>query len=231
VDILILPRLNALNAAVLGIDAGGTLLYCSPGQVGQAIPLPAPNPNIGRVTGFTFDGGNLYVLDASSRAIWVYSGQDASFIEQPYFYFGGQIPEIEDSIDLVVIGDELYLLHADGHLSTCSYSRLDTVPTRCQDPASLINPIPAYQDINLFGQAHLTQMILTPPPDSTLLLLAADTRSVMRIVPRTLELQNQIYPTHGTTLQPGPAGAMAVNPNRVLFLAVGDQIYFAVDMP
>jgi hypothetical protein len=231
VDILILPRLNSLNAAVLGIDASGTLLYCAPGQVGQAIPLPLPDTNWGRVTGFTLDAGNLYVLDAPSRAIWVYTGQNASFIDRPYFFFGGQIPEIEDSIDLVVNGDELYLLHADSHMSTCSYSRLDTVPTRCEDPAPLINTIPAYQDIDLFGGAHLTQMMLTSPPDSTLVLLDADNRGVMRISPRTLELQNQIRPSPGTSLQPGPAGAMTVNPNRVLFMAVGDQVYFATDMP
>ena len=231
VDILILPRLNSMNAAVLGIDAGGNLLYCSPGQVGQAIPLAVPDTNWGRVTGFTYDGGNLYVLDAPSRAIWVYTGQNASFIDRPYFFFGGQIPEIEDSIDLVVNGDDLYLLHADGHMSTCSYSRLDTVPTRCEDPAPLGNTIPAYQDIDLFGSAHITQMMLTPPPDSTLVLLDADNRSVMRVSPRTLELQNQIYPSPGASLQPGPAGAMTINPNRVLFLSIDDQVYFATDMP
>jgi hypothetical protein len=231
VDILILPRLNSLNAAVLGIDAGGMLLYCAPGQVGQAIPLAVPDTNWNRVTGFTYDGGNLYVLDAPSRAIWVYTGQDASFIDRPYFFFGGQIPEIEDSIDIVVSGDELYLLHADGHLSTCSYSRLDTVPTRCEDPAPLINNIPAYQDIDLFAQAHITQMTLTSPPDSILLFLDADNRSVMRVSPRTLELQNQIYSMPGTSLKQGSAGAMTANPNRVLFLAVDDQVYFAADMP
>ena len=231
VDILILPRLNSMNAAVLGIDAGGNLLYCAPGQVGQAIPLPIPDTNWGRVTGFTYDSGNLYVLDAPLRAVWVYTGQDASFIDRPYFFFGGQIPEIEDSIDLVVNGDELYLLHGDGHLSHCSYSRLDTVPTRCEDPVTLVNPIPAYKDIDLFEQAHITQMMLTLPPDLTLLLLDADNRNVMRFSPRSLELMNQIYPMPGTSFKPGPAGAMTVNPNRVLFLAVDDQVYFATDMP
>jgi hypothetical protein len=64
-----------------------------------------------------------------------------------------------------------------------------------------------------------------------LLFLDADNRSVMRLSPRTLELQNQIYPSPGTSLKQGPAGAMTVNPNRVLFLAVGNQVYFATDMP
>jgi len=231
VDILILPRLNSLNAAVLGVDAGGTLIYCAPGQVGQAIPLAVPDTNWNRVTGFTYDSGNLYVLDAPARAIWVYTGQDSSFIERPYFFFGGQIPEIEDSIDIVVSGDELYLLHADGHVSTCSYSRLDTVPTRCEDPAPLINPIPAYEGVDLFEQAHITQMVLTSPPDSTLLLLDADNRKVLRVSPRTLELQNQIAPMPGSSLRQGSAGALTTNPNRALFLAVDDQVYFATDMP
>jgi hypothetical protein len=231
VDILMLPRLNSLDAAVLGVDAGGNLLYCAPGQVPQAIPLPIPDTNWGRVTGFTLDNGNLYVLDSSSRAIWVYIGKDASFIDRPYFFFGGQIPEIEDSIDLAVRNDDLYLLHADGHLSTCSYSRLEAVPTRCQDPAELVNTLPAYQGLDLFAQTHVTQLLLTGSPDTMLLLLDADNRSVLRFSPRTLELQNQIYPMPGNSFKPGPAGAMAVNPNRVLFLAVDDQVYFATDLP
>jgi len=231
VDILILPRLNPLNAGVLGVDAAGNLLYCSAGEVGQAIPLPVPDSNWGRVTGFTMDEGNLYVLDAPSRAIWVYVGQDASFIERPYFFFGGQIPEIEGAIDIAVNGNDLYLLYADGHLSNCSYSQFDTVPTRCQDPSPLVNNLPAYQDINLFEQAHITQLMVTNPPDATMLLLDTDTRSVLRLSSRTLELQDQIYPMPGSSIKPGQAGAMTVNPNRVLFLAVDDQIYFATDMP
>ena len=231
VDILILPRLNSLNAAVLGVDASGNLLYCAPGQVPQAIPLPLPDTNWSRIKGITLDNGNLYVLDASARAIWVYIGKDGSFVDRPYFFFGGQIPEIEDSIDLAVGNDDLYLLHADGHLSTCSYSRLETVPTRCQDPAELVNTLPAYQDLDLYAQLHITQLLLTGSPDATLLLLDADNRSVLRLSPRSLELQNQIYPVPGTTFKSGPAGAMAMSPNRALFLAVDDQVYFAIDVP
>ncbi|MDP2777128.1 MAG: hypothetical protein Q8O48_05765, partial [Anaerolineales bacterium] len=61
VDILALPGLNSINATLLGIDASGNLLYCAPGQVAQAIPLPPPDTNWGRVTAFTLDRGNLYV--------------------------------------------------------------------------------------------------------------------------------------------------------------------------
>ncbi|GAB4503044.1 MAG: hypothetical protein Fur0043_00360 [Anaerolineales bacterium] len=229
VDIVILPRLNALDAAVLGIDAGGNLLYCAPGLVPQAIPLPIPDTNWGRVTGFTLDSGNLYVLDAVSRAIWVYVGKDASFVDRPYFFFGGQIPQIEDSIDLVVNGDELFLLHADGHLSTCSYSRLEAAPTRCVDPAVLVNKFEAYQGLDVFAQANFTQMQLAALPDASLLLLDANTQGIFRIGTRSLELQSQLRPAPGRSspIPRVPAGAMTVNPNGILFLAVEDQVYFA----
>ncbi len=233
VDILAMPSLNLINATLLGIDANGNLLYCAPGQVAKAIPLPTPDTNWGRVTAFTIDGGNLYVLDAPARAVWVYTGQDGTFIDRPYFFFGGQTPEKQDVIDLVVSGDDLFMLHADGHLSTCSYSRIEAKSTQCQDPALMINPFAAYQDIDLFTTAHFTQMLFAVPPDSSVLLLDADTQGVLRFSPRSLELQYQLRPTTGSAnpISPGSAGAIAVSPNHVLYMAVGGQVYFATNMP
>lgn len=232
VDILILPRLNSMNAAVMGTDAGGNLLYCAPGQVPQAIPLPLPDTGWGRVTAVTFDSGNLYVLDSESRALWVYIGKDASFVDRPYFYFGGQIPEINNAIDLVVDGDQLYLLHADGQLTTCSYSRVETVPTQCESPSQFTNLFPAYKDVDLFEQAHLTQMQLTPAPSSTLALLDVETRGVLRLSPRSLELQNQVRPALDTEspMPSGPASAMTFSTNHTLFIAVDDRVYFAMNV-
>ena len=233
VDILTLPLLNSINATLLGIDAAGNLLYCAPGQLAQAIPLPPPDTNWNRVTAFTLDGGNLYVLDALARAVWVYNGKDGTFIDRPYFFFGGQTPEKQDVIDLIISGDDLYMLHADGRLSTCSYSRIESKPTRCQDPAPLINTFTAYQGTDLFASAHFTQMLFTALPNQSILLLDADTQGVFRFAPRSLELQNQFRPTTGTTnpISAGPAGAIAVGPNHVLYLAINGQAYFATDMP
>ncbi len=233
VDIIAMPAVNAINASVIGVDANGNLLYCAPGQVAQAIPLPPPDTNWGRVTAFTMDGGNLYVLDARSRAVWVYQGKDGAFVDRPYFFFGGQIPALEDAIDLAVSGDDLYILHSDGHLSHCSYSRIDSVPTRCDDPAGMVNPLLAYGNVNIFTEAHFTQMMFTPAPDSALLLLDTDGQGVFRLTPRSLELQNQLRPLAGRAnpLPPGPVGAMTVSPNHVLYMAVQDKVYFAVDSP
>lgn len=233
VDIIAMPAVNAMNASVIGVDANGNLLYCAAGQVAQAIPLPPPDTNWGRVTAFTLDSGNLYVLDARSRAVWVYQGKDGTFVDRPYFFFGGQIPALEDAIDLAVSGDDLYILHSDGHLSHCSYSRIDTVPTRCDDPAGMTDPFPAYGNVDVFKQAHFTQMMFTPAPDSALLLLDTDGQGIFRLTPRSLELQNQLRPLAGRAnpLPAGPVGAMTVSPNHVLYMSIQDKVYFAVDSP
>lgn len=235
VDLLALPKVNLAGATVLGIDADGNLLYCAPGQVPQAIPLPSlPNTNWGRITSFVLDGNNLYVLDATARSVWVYVGQESTFIDTPYFYFGNQIPNtIDNAIDLAVSGDDLYLLHADGHVSTCTFSRIAETPTRCVDPLNFLDPFPAHQDTNIFAQAHFTQISLTAAPNSVLLLLDSENRKVYRFTPRSLELQNQLTGNagKGNPFQSGPAGAMAVSPNYVLYLAIGNQVYFATNLP
>lgn len=229
VDILALPAINTLNATLLGVDALGNLLYCAPGQVARAVPLAAPDTNWGRIRAFALDSGNLYVLDGQARAVWVYVGEDQTFVDRPYFFFGGQIPELEDAIDLAVNADDLYVLHSDGRLSACSYSRIETVPTRCVDPAPLVNPIEAYREQDVFAQAHFTQLMFSPAPDASMLLLDADSQGIFRFAPRALELQSQMRPLTGR-LNEMPAGevtAMGISPNHVVYFALRDRIYFA----
>ena len=235
VDIIALPKVNSLNATVMGIDANGNLLYCAPDQVAQAIPLPAlPNTNWGRISSVALDSGSLYVLDAQNRSVWVFPGKDSTFVDSPFFYFGNEIPaSIDSAIDLAVTGDDLYMLRADGQLATCKFSRLSEVPTRCQDPAPRVDKNPARLDTDVFQLAHFTQMAITNPPNSVILLLDSDSQSVFRFSPRSFELQNQITGYAGKA-RPFPArsvSAMAVSPNYVLYFAIGDQVYFATNLP
>ena len=235
VDIIALPKVNTLNATVVGIDANGNLLYCAPDQVAQAIPLPPlPNTNWGRITSIATDSSSLYVLDAQKRSIWIYPGKDSTFTDPPTFYFGNEIPaNIDSAIDLAVSGDDLYMLHADGHLSTCKFSRLSEVPTRCQDPAPRVDKNPARLDMDVFAPAHFTQMSITNPPNSVILLLDAESQSIFRFAPRSFELQNQIggYAGKANPFPRRSVSAMAVSPNYVLYLAIGDQVYFATNLP
>jgi hypothetical protein len=236
IDLLALPKVNALNATVLGIDAMGTLLYCAPDQVPKAIPLARLPGEMGwgRITSIALDSGNLYVLDAQSRAVWVFVGKDSTFLDTPYFYFGNEIPpNIDSAIDLAVVSDDLYMLHADGHLSTCTFSRISDVPTRCQDPAPRVDEYPAHSDLDIFGTAHFTQMTMTSPPNSVILLLDSAGNSVFRFTPRSFQFQNRVtgFAGEANPFKQGSARAMTVSPNYVLYLAIGDQVYFATNLP
>lgn len=230
VDLVVLPKVNTLSSSVLGVDAAGNLLYCAPGQVPKPFPLTLPETNWGRVTAMTLDNGKLYVLDAPARAVWIYLDKDGVFTDSPLFFFGNQIPEIEDAIDIAVNGDELYLLHADGRLTFCTYSRQDAVPTRCESPVKLLNRFPAYGDMDAFAQAHFTQMLLTGPPDSTLFLLDADGQSVYRLSSRGFELQGISGAVIGS-FPSGPLSAMTSSANQILYLARGEQVFAANAAP
>ncbi|MBI3166074.1 MAG: hypothetical protein HYZ24_15435 [Chloroflexi bacterium] len=231
VDILTLPITNIYGATVLGIDSVGNLVYCKPGSPPQTGLLPTPDTNWNHITSMVLDGGNLYVLDAPARAVWVYPGKEAAFVDRPYFFFGQQTPT-QDVIDFLVSGDEMYLLHADGRVSRCIFSRIDTSASKCEDPLNRINPIPAYADMDLFAGVNFTQILFAAPPDPSILLLDAGNQNLMRFAARTLELQNQFQPTTSRNPIPsGTAAAVAVSPDHVLYLAVDGQIFFASNMP
>jgi hypothetical protein len=87
--------------------------------------------------------------------------------------------------------------------------------------------------MDIFAQAHFTQMTLTNPPNSVVLLLDSENQRVYRLSPRSLELQNQVsgFADKGNPFEAGPVSAMAVSPNYVLYLAIGNQVYFATNLP
>lgn len=231
VDVLVLPKLNSLTGAALGVDAAGNLLYCAPGQVAQDLALPPPPTNWGRVTALALDGNKLYALDAPANGVWIYSGKDSVFSDAPLLFFGLQVPDIKDAIDIAVSGDDLYFLHADGTLTRCTYNRVKPVETRCDSDLPLSHSFPAYGTRDAFAEAHFTQMVFAAPPDIAMLILDADGRSIFRIGLRMFELQS-IFGAAGDSISlPGALTAMTVGPNHVLYVAIGGQVYFTNEAP
>jgi hypothetical protein len=87
--------------------------------------------------------------------------------------------------------------------------------------------------MDVFNLAHFTQLAITTPPNPVLLVLDSENQSVFRFSPRSFELQNQVTGYAGTAnpFQRGSVTAMAVSPNYTLYLAIGDQVYFATNLP
>ncbi len=239
IDIIILPRSNPKAATILGIDASGNLLYCIPGKPPTTSFLQIPDKGWMGITAIAYDTYNsLYVLDAAGHAVWMYYGDaEFEFRDKPFFYFQDQVPVMmEQAIGMAINGDDLYLLHQDGHMTTCTFSRLDVSPTRCNDPAVYIDPRPGYQGGMRLGDTVFSQITFTSAPDPSVALLEPEPRSqaVYRFGARSLELQNQIRA--GTSKNDHlPKGAvitaMALSPNKILFFAVNGQIFFAQNVP
>jgi hypothetical protein len=61
------------------------------------------------------------------------------------------------------------------------------------------------------------------------------TRAVYRFSPRSdsLELRGQFRASmeQNNTLFNGPATAMTINPNRYIIFSIGNQVFFATDVP
>ena len=78
-------------------------------------------------------------------------------------------------------------------------------------------------------------MAFAAAPDPSLYLLEPLTRAIYRFSPRSdsLELRGQFRASLEGSGEPasGTATAMAISPNRYLFFSVGNQVFFATDVP
>jgi len=78
-------------------------------------------------------------------------------------------------------------------------------------------------------------MTFASVPDPSLYLLEPLTRAVYRFSPRSdsLDLRGQFRASieQNNTLFTGPATAMTISPNRYIFFSIGNQIFYATDVP
>jgi hypothetical protein len=236
IDIVALPRSNPSKASVIGIDASGNLLYCASGETPKAASLQSPDRGWNAITAIAYDANTLYVLDAPGHAVWVFFGTtDIQFPQKPYFFFESQVPNgMEQAVGMTVNGDDLYLLHKDGHLTTCVLSRIQASPTSCTDPAVFVDTRPGHESGLRLTDGVFSQIAFTSPPDPAVALLEPYTQSIYRFSARALELQNVIMPfpdDENPLLDKGDITAMSFSPSKVLFIFVGGQLYFAVNIP
>ena len=225
IDISPLPKGNNLKATILAMDANANLLYCIPGSLPVANSPAPPQTNWGGPTGFTYDSGDLYVLDPPANAVWIYRNIDLS--QEPRLFFGSQVPFMPDVIDLAVNHNDLYLLHSDGHITTCTFSGLQESPTRCQDPTIFYDSRVGRQNGPIIHDAPFNQILYTQPPDPSIYLLDPVNQAIYHFSLR-LTFQRQFRSL--TNLGEGEATAFTISPNRTIFIATGNRVFYA-DLP
>jgi hypothetical protein len=219
------------------MDGKGNLLYCGLAAP-VAVSLVPPQLGWRNISAFSLDsdGKNLYVLDPAGKAVWQYSGSLGQFPDLPVMFFGEQVPQnMNTAIDLATNSADLYMLFQDGHVTACPLTHYDVVPMRCADPATFVDTRPERQPGPKINDAIFTQMTFASAPDPSLYMLEPLTRAVYRFSPRSdsLELRGQFRATmqESNTLFDGPATAMTISPNRYAFFSIGNQVYFATDVP
>jgi hypothetical protein len=184
-----------------------------------------PNASLTNLKAFALDQNDLYVLDPANNAIWAYWSGD--FASEPVFYFGEQIPQLSDVIDVAATNEDVYLLHADGHMTVCFTGTVGSVaPTRCTENTPYVDSRPGREGGALTPSTPYTQIQYSPPPDPSLFLGEASSQAVDRYSLRNLAFQKRYLPRE--ILAGGPMSAFTVDTvERVIFLAAGNSIYYA----
>ena len=215
--------------SLMGMDSAGKLLYCKPGEPPLFDVLTPPFTQWGEPTRFTIDNNNLYVLDPEKNAVWIYWNMDKA--TQPAPFFTQDFTPMQDVIDLAVDKIDLFLLHADGHITLCNYSDIGVAPTRCTDPLPYIDSRPGHEGQPFIPYPAFSQIKRTQPPDPSIYLLDPGEQSIYHFSQR-LAYQRQLKPLQPLSPNPDgsitPANAFTFSPDsRIVFLAVGNQVYSA----
>jgi hypothetical protein len=235
VDIIPLPIGNDRKAALMGIDNAGSLLMCTPGEPQDAISLAPPPLNWAQINHLRLFSYTLYVLDPPNNVLHEFDGYDTennrlslTFSSAPESFFGKNSPSLEDAVDLSVDTQDIYFLHADGQLTHCLYSIAALVDTTCDPRSSPVDPRPGY-DVSApaFGSTHFSQMVLTQPPVPSIYLLDSETTNIYQFNMR-LELHRVLALDQDTqaAMKNQKATAFAINPNRMIFVALGNSIFY-----
>lgn len=228
IDIANPPPGKVQGAVVLGMDQAGTMLYCFTDRPPQPVTLTPPRTTAswGNLKGFSLDvdQDNLYVLDPSNSAVWIYWGGEAG--QEPAFFFGDDVPNMADVIDIAVDKRDLYLLHADGSITMCTYSSMGVAPTRCSDPAIYVDARPGLEGKAFIPERPFTRVLTSLPPDPSLFLLEPQEQAVYHFSLRTLTFHRRFEPQARYSTR--PVTAFAVEPlRRILYVAMGNNIYQA----
>ena len=222
VDIAELPPGAFENASLLAMDANARLLFCVVGGQPYSATMAPPNTGFGEPTGMTLDRSDLYLLDPKVNAVWIYRNLEVS--QQPRLFFGNHIPPMQDVIDLAVYNDDLYLLHADGHITKCAYSAMAESPTRCEDPYPYSDNRPGRIHAPVIEDTVFSHIYFLSFPERSIYLLDPQNRAIFYFSV-LLNLQWQSQPL--SPIAEEKATAFAISPNRTAFLAIGNYIYYA----
>ena len=231
VDIAALPTSQQDQATILGIDQNHTMIFCYADLSETPVIFEDTSYTLGRgpvqaITMASNSPYNLYILDPEKRAIWI-EYQSQNYHEGSEYFGAIDSPDMDDAVDLVTSGSELYLLHKDGYITKCVSERADSDPI-CTTPFNFSDTRPGREPGPFIAGASFDSFAIKGSPGIALYMLDAEHQALYRFSTQ-LEFQEQFRPEDGIFHQ--PATAFTVTMSDRVFLAVDDQIYTAQLLP
>lgn len=230
VDLAIQYEPGALGVeGVVAIDRKGSLLYCAPNRVPLTGQLSPPDTGWGRIQAIDVFNEQLYVLDPPSNAVWIYDATDGLFSGNAGLYYVEDVPDLSDAIDLAMAQDELIVLHEDASITRCRRT-VDNAPDGSIRIRVECDPNPLFEDQRPGIAASATipnakpiSVVYSPPPEPSLYFLDPENESIYQYSMR-LVYQAQHLPE--VPWEEAPT-AITIGPPNDLFIASGNQVYFA----
>jgi hypothetical protein len=225
-DVISIPINNPAKAPILAIDATGTLIYCSPGEQPTAVRLQAPQTAWTDLQAIAFDSNRLYVLDSANKNLWVYRGFTSNFDVEPMLLIDEDRLDLSQAIDVEANGEEFYVLHEDGHSSYCLNPGYAGV-NHCNEPYSYADAGTGAEPLD-FSKLKFSRFAFSSPPDPAIYFLEPGRAEIYQFSIR-LNL-NKVFRSASSeaSLPRKEATAFYVAPDRRVFLAFGDRLYYAI---
>lgn len=226
VEVMSVPINNAAKAPLFALDSEGNGLFCQPKKDPVAISLLPPDSGWGKVQSAFYDSGRLFVLDTAKNALWIYRGTSMNYTEPPDSYFEDMTIDLSTAVVAAGSGDELFLLFKDGHTMHCLASNV-TGLVSCDDPYPYIDGRTSAASQLDFSSLHFSQLAYSPPPDPSLYYLEADKAELYQFSLR-LNLNRILRAdVESGSLPKKVVTAFNVSTNRLVFLAFGNELYYA----
>jgi hypothetical protein len=228
VSMVIQSEPGALGAeGVVAIDAAGSLLYCAPGAVPLTGKLATPDVGWGKIQAIEVFGNDLFVLDPEKNAVWIYDAADGLFSGSPALYFVEETRALGTAIDLALAQDELIILYVDGGIDRCRRIVENTndgnlrIRVECETEPQFQDERAEFGPHSTILGAEPASFVYSPPPEPSLFFLDGLEGTVFHYSMR-LVYQAQ-YPTDFGA----QVSAITAAPPNDLFVAAGEQIYYA----
>lgn len=225
VDMAWLPGRSALpgvDAALIVFDQNGTVLYCAPDVPPLAAHLAEPEGGWMRPVAIDLFADRLYVLDPGGSEIWLYDSQNGVFNQRPSRYFTSISYDLTDVIDFAIAQGDVYLLHADGTLTGCARAGVQDV-AQCAE-VIFVDGRTGRSDGPTIDGAVPSRLVHDPPPEPSLYFVDTLAGGVYQYSLR------QVFQRQFRSLNELPdtgISAVAIGPNKEIYIAVGSNVYFS----